>query len=683
MLSGRVGEVSGRAFGIVGRRVIGVMTVVGVDVGTTFSAAAVADGGGVRVFELSERAAAMPSVVVLSESGDVLVGEPAVRRARLMPERSAREFKRRLGDPTPLLVGGTPYGAEALMAEMFGCVRRRVVEWLGAEPEGWVVCHPANWGPHRLDLLGEACRIGGLENVSYVSEPVAAAVQYASQERVRANELIGVFDLGGGTFDAAVVARTEDGEFDILGSPEGLDRFGGIDLDHAVFGHVERSLGGVLEDLDTSDPATLAALAQLRDECRLAKEALSSDTEVTIPVALPTVHTQVRLTRTEFEDLVRPRLRDTIAAFERAVSSAGVEMSDLSRVLLVGGSSRIPLVADMVRSATDLDIALDTHPKHATCLGAAIWGSTGTAPGAAVPITGVSASAAVASVVSAPDTAPPVRDNEESSSTEHATKPVDGDGPPPIRTDTGSQPIRPLGNRTRTATLVGAGALVVLLLIATAAIARTALTNDEAAEPQATITTATAVTTTTATAPDGSALLLAEGTYQIAPEDADTDLVLRAAYLEFYQIYEVSLSAVVGLTEEFAIEAWELTVADDDAGTYYLSVPSADGEPVYMYWEVSPDGIGSFWVSKAVPGDSGKREWKLTPTGSGAFSITTGRDTSPLALGFPDGGLALVPESAADSQWVFSVTTTTRAVTTTTRAVTTTTRAVTTTTRAV
>jgi hypothetical protein len=182
--------------------------------------------------------------------------------------------------------------------------------------------------------------------------------------------VVAVYDFGGGTFDATILRKTEDG-FEQLGRPEGMERLGGIDFDEAIFAHVMTSVRAAGVQLDPNDPATLAGVARLREECRRAKEGLSTDTDATIAVYLPGIQTDVRLTREEFESMIRPRIRETILALDRATRSAGLEFGGLDRILLVGGSSRIPLVAEMVRQATERPIALDAHPKHTMALGAA------------------------------------------------------------------------------------------------------------------------------------------------------------------------------------------------------------------------------------------------------------------------------------------------------------------------
>lgn len=342
----------------------------GIDLGTTYSAAAIARGDRVEIFQLGERAATIPSIVLLRADGEVLTGEAAERRALAEPTRTGREFKRRLGDPTPIILGGTPYGAEALLAHLLRSIVARVTQQHGEPPAAIALCHPASYGPYKLDLLQQAVRQADIGPVTMLTEPEAAALDYARQERVPSGTVIAVYDFGGGTFDATILRKTDEG-FEALGQPEGLERLGGIDFDEALFRRAMAavSAGGVT--LDVEDPATMAAIARLRDECRRAKEALSSDTDATIAIFLPGLQTELRITRPEFEEMIRPRIHETIEALGRATRSAGLTSADLDRVLLVGGSSRIPLVAEMVREATGRPVAVDAHPKHTMALGAA------------------------------------------------------------------------------------------------------------------------------------------------------------------------------------------------------------------------------------------------------------------------------------------------------------------------
>ncbi len=342
----------------------------GIDFGTAFTAAAVLQNGIAETVNLGNQRAAIPSVVLIREDSTVLTGEAAQRRAITEPTRVVREFKRRLGDPTPILIGGSPYSAEALTSRLVTAVLTEVRQRYGGNPSHIAVSYPANWGPYKTDLLKQALQMAGITGATLITEPQAAAISYAEAERLEPGETIAVYDLGGGTFDTAVLRKTEDG-FEILGQPIGIERLGGMDLDAAVLGHVMSSLGDSLADLDEDDPATLAGFARLRQECTAAREALSSDTEVDIPVVLPGAVSEVRLTRSELESMIRPPLADTVNALHQALDSAGVTPDDLRAVLLVGGASRTPLVAQLVGSELGRPVAVDADPKHAIALGAA------------------------------------------------------------------------------------------------------------------------------------------------------------------------------------------------------------------------------------------------------------------------------------------------------------------------
>ncbi|MCA2214327.1 Hsp70 family protein [Jidongwangia harbinensis] len=339
----------------------------GVDLGTTYTAAAVYLDGRVEMVPLGVRHAEMPSLIYQSADGRTIVGESAERHGLSDPARLVREVKRRLGDPVSLLVGGTPYSAHALLARLLRHVLDTVTARHDAPPARVVVTHPANWGPYKREQLDQVFRGAGRTDVRTVTEPEAAAIHLGSTERVPPGQVIGVYDLGGGTFDAAVLRRTGD-RYAMLGTPEGIEQLGGADFDDAVFGHVAGVLGSAMSGLDLEAEDVRAALARLRRECVEGKEALSYDTSVDIGVALPGLHTRVRLVRAEFEGLIGPALDDTVRAMRRALDSAGVAPD---RILLSGGSSRIPLVAQVLTAAFDRPVALDPHPEHSVALGAA------------------------------------------------------------------------------------------------------------------------------------------------------------------------------------------------------------------------------------------------------------------------------------------------------------------------
>lgn len=343
----------------------------GIDLGTTYTAAAVASSDGrVEMLPLEHANPIIPSVVAIPAGEEPIVGTAAQRRAATNPTAVAREFKRRFGDTTPILLDGQPHGSHQLMAHLVRWIVKRATAEQGEPPASVAITHPANWGPYKRELLQDVGILAGLSDVVYVDEPTAAASWYANQEKMDVGYTIAVYDFGGGTFDA-VILRRDDLGFELAGPPAGLERLGGIDIDEIVVQFALGAAGIELAALDATDPTLLAAMTRLRDEARQAKEALSSDSSTDILVELVSV-IHVHITRTEFEDLARPTIRDTVTLLQQAVKQAGLGVDDLSAVLLVGGSSRIPMVGEIVGSETGLPITVDTHSKNSVALGAAL-----------------------------------------------------------------------------------------------------------------------------------------------------------------------------------------------------------------------------------------------------------------------------------------------------------------------
>jgi formylglycine-generating enzyme required for sulfatase activity/actin-like ATPase involved in cell morphogenesis len=368
------------------RRVIIVVYDLGIDIGTSYTAAAIRPAGGtVEIVGLGPIADDMPTVAFLNEDGSLLVGDAAARRAAIDPVGAAREYKRRLGDPVPLIVRRTPFSAEALIARTIDHVVARVTDRVGARPRHTVVTHPANWGPYKLELFDQSFAMAGLDSHSRLPEPHAAAIAHAAEGRVSAGSLVAVYDLGGGTFDAAVLRMTASG-FEIMAEPVGIEHLGGVDFDEAVLHHV-RTVVGDRWPTAANDPTLPVPMLQLRRACREAKELLSSETEVQIPVLLPGLDTVVRLTRPQFDAMIGLRVQDSIAALDTAIDSAGVQPGELSAILLVGGSSRVPLVAGMLQAHFGPLVAADIDPLYAVCRGAvlAAAGSGAAGPSYALP----------------------------------------------------------------------------------------------------------------------------------------------------------------------------------------------------------------------------------------------------------------------------------------------------------
>jgi tRNA A-37 threonylcarbamoyl transferase component Bud32/actin-like ATPase involved in cell morphogenesis len=326
------------------------------------------------MFALGDHSIVTPACVYLAEDGTLTAAENQ-RWTVHAPERTARAFKRRLGDPTPVFLGGVSHSAAELMSVLLRRVLTRVTRAEARRPDRVVLTHPANWGPFRRGLFEEVPLLAELPDALTTTEPEAAGVYYAATHALNDGDIIAVYDLGGGTLDVTVL-RKKTGRIEILGTPEGIERLGGIDFDDALLHHVNQSSGWMLDELDPRAPGVALALAQLRQDCVLAKETLSTERVATVPVFLPGRNFEVTITRAQFEDLVRGQLDSSVQALSRALDSAQISPNELTAVLLVGGSSRIPLVAEMISTKLGISPIVDTHPKYAVALGAATFAGT-------------------------------------------------------------------------------------------------------------------------------------------------------------------------------------------------------------------------------------------------------------------------------------------------------------------
>ena len=346
----------------------------GIDVGTTFTAAAVWRDERVEVVALEAHRVTVPTVIAV-EGDELRYGSGAISRGITNPDSAAREFKRRLGDSVPIFLAGAPYSADRLVALFARWVYDTVVAQTGETPTSVAVTHPANWTEFQRHLLSTALEQAGVPSAALIPEPQAATIDFGSVAHMEPGQLVLVYDLGGGTFDVAILQRDAEG-FTSVGVPAGVERLGGIDFDEAVFEHVLGYVPQEVIEQARNDPTGRLGLAQLRARCVEAKESLSSDVSVDIPVLLPGLSSTVRLTRQELEDMVRPMLRQTVELAQQALDRAQVSSEQLSAVLLVGGSSRIPLVSELVGSTLGAPVRVDAHPKLVVARGAARWAAT-------------------------------------------------------------------------------------------------------------------------------------------------------------------------------------------------------------------------------------------------------------------------------------------------------------------
>ncbi|MET0135810.1 MAG: Hsp70 family protein [Kibdelosporangium sp.] len=352
----------------------------GIDLGTTFTSAAVSASGRTRMVPLSPDLI-VPSVAFQTTGTGLFTGAAAAQAAETDPVGVARSFKRRLGDPSPLVLRGRSHSAAALMAAQLRDVLAEIAGHMGGPPESIVLTCPAIWGPYRRRHFAEVPRLAGVQSFRMITEPEAAATHYTAERRLGDGEVVAVYDLGGGTFDTTILRMCWGGT-EILGTPEGVEHMGGIDFDDTLQAHVDDRLDGAVSDLDPADPTALAALAQIRAECVRAKEDLSVEQIVTLTVPLPSGRQEVTVTREQFEDMIRPSVQLTIEAMRRTISSAGLSTDKLSAVLLTGGSSRIPLVSHLVSEEFGKPVRVTLHPKFTVALGAA---AIAAGPAVAVP----------------------------------------------------------------------------------------------------------------------------------------------------------------------------------------------------------------------------------------------------------------------------------------------------------
>ncbi|HWC82424.1 MAG TPA: Hsp70 family protein [Pseudonocardiaceae bacterium] len=352
--------------------------VLGIDVGTRYTAAALcrlSDGawGMPEVIPLGGRFPLMPTVVYLGRDGSVLVGQAAEQRAPAEPDRVARDLNRRVGDDVPLLLGGQLCTAQELIAVLVRAVVDQV-EAVEGPAERVVLTHRADWGSYRRGLLNAELARQSLAEVTLLPEAIAAAEGHAARELVYAGESVAVYSLGSGTFEAAVVRRGPAGGFELVGSSESVEDVGGSHFDDLLVDRVRGELGRAASELDPTDPAALGAMAMLRRHCTVAKQKLSAVIETTIPAQLPTVAADVRVTRAEFEELIRPAVNGTVETLQRTVRTAVAAQAPVGEVLLIGGSVRIPLVRELVTATETGRVSLHPEPDLGIARGAALAG---------------------------------------------------------------------------------------------------------------------------------------------------------------------------------------------------------------------------------------------------------------------------------------------------------------------
>jgi molecular chaperone DnaK len=341
---------------------------IGVDLGTTSLAVAIGDDLGTRAASLTPLLVE-PSVALCTADGSVVTGQAALDAADGDATRLVRGFKRRLGDPTPIMVGGVGVAPEALMAAQLRDVVAHVTEQQGEAPQRVVLTCPAAWGPYRREHLARVADLSGVAVDEVITDPVATATSVSHERRLEQGAIVAVFDLGGRTFDATVLRMGADG-LEVLGNPEGVEHLGGDDFDDAIRGLLDQRVGGRISALDAASPDDAATLAAIDAACTSAKEALSVREETTVQLPLEVGARERDRLVGALERSIRPSIGLAVAALRRTIDSAGIDVDAVDVVILAGGSSRIPLVAEEV-ATVGRPVAATHHPKFTVALGAA------------------------------------------------------------------------------------------------------------------------------------------------------------------------------------------------------------------------------------------------------------------------------------------------------------------------
>ncbi|MGW6271219.1 MULTISPECIES: molecular chaperone DnaK [unclassified Streptomyces] len=349
---------------------------VGIDLGTTNSVVAVLEGGDPTVVANAEGARTTPSVIAFAKNGDVLVGEVAKRQAVTNVERTARSVKRHMGDgswrfPENGSVDGTRYTAQELSARVLQKLKRDAESYLGEDVTDAVVTVPAYFDDTQRQATKEAGEIAGLNVLRIINEPTAAALAYGLDKGD--DQTVLVFDLGGGTFDVSLLEMGE-GVIEVKAT-NGDTQLGGDDWDQRIVEYLVRQFkNGHGVDLGKDK----MAVQRLREAAEKAKIELSSSSETDINLPYVTasaegpLHLAEKLTRAQFQELTADLLERCRGPFHQAVKDAGIKLSAVDHVILVGGSTRMPAVTELVRELTGKDPHKGVNPDEVVALGAAL-----------------------------------------------------------------------------------------------------------------------------------------------------------------------------------------------------------------------------------------------------------------------------------------------------------------------
>ena len=347
--------------------------IIGIDLGTTNSCVAVMEGGKPTVIANAEGARTTPSVVAFTKTGERLVGEPAKRQAVTNADRTIASIKRHMGTDYKVDIDGKKYSPQEISAMILQKLKADAENYLGEKVSEAVITVPAYFNDAQRQATKDAGKIAGLDVKRIINEPTAAALSYGLDNENE--QKIMVYDLGGGTFDVSII-EIGDGVIEVL-STAGDNRLGGDDFDNVITQYM-------LEDFKTKEGVDLStdkmAMQRLKEAAEKAKKELSSSTTTNINLPFITAtaegpkHFEMNLTRAKFNELTAHLVERTATPVSKALNDAGLNASELSKVLLVGGSTRIPAVQDKVKQLTGKEPFKGINPDECVAIGASIQG---------------------------------------------------------------------------------------------------------------------------------------------------------------------------------------------------------------------------------------------------------------------------------------------------------------------
>ncbi|MFG3706686.1 molecular chaperone DnaK [Micromonospora sp. NPDC047670] len=345
---------------------------VGIDLGTTNSCVSVLEGGEPTVIANAEGSRTTPSIVAFARNGEVLVGEVAKRQAVTNPDRTIRSVKREIGTNWSVDIDGKKYTPQEISARTLMKLKRDAEAYLGEQITDAVITVPAYFNDGQRQATKEAGEIAGFNVLRIVNEPTAAALAYGLDKGSKEQTVL-VFDLGGGTFDVSLLELAE-GVIEVK-STSGDNNLGGDDWDQRIIDHLVKTFRGE-HGIDLAQDKM--ALQRLREAAEKAKIELSAATTTNINLPYITagaagpLHLDVTLSRAEFQRMTQDLLDRCKGPFEQAVKDAGIKISDVDHVILVGGSTRMPAVTDLVKQLTGKEPNKGVNPDEVVAVGAAL-----------------------------------------------------------------------------------------------------------------------------------------------------------------------------------------------------------------------------------------------------------------------------------------------------------------------